>query len=206
MVVVKYSFLIAISVLVFGFSTRVVSLEEELTKVLTSFDGLEISFTQEVYDQYANLIEVSSGICRVSKPSIEWRTTEPYRQTLLLSGDTLQIFDPDLEQLIVKTVESESTPLNLLRQKDIRFDDFIVTELENGEDTKTRRYLFSPVSREAAYSGIEIETRKQELVLIKLIGLAGEQTRVHFSGKRQIFGEDLLFQLVVPEGTDIVEG
>lgn len=203
----KYLFRIAISFLLFAYCSLAVSAKEELAQAFNGFDQVEIDFTQEVYDQFANLIDVSSGKCRVSKPSISWRTIEPFEQSVLLSEHTLKIFDPDLEQLIVRKTkgEEESIPLNLLRKKSPDFEDFVVSKLSS-DLSSIQRYSLSPVSKQAVYARIEIEIRDKVLRQIKLFGLSGEESRIELSNSTPLSGDDLVLRLEVPEGTDIVDG
>ena len=203
----KYLFRIAISVLLFAYCSLGLASKEELAEAFDGFDQIEMDFSQEVYDQFTNLIEVSSGKCRVSKPSISWQTLKPFEQSVLLSEDTLKIFDPDLEQLIVKNTKggAESIPLNLLRKKGSDFKDFIVRKL--GSDlSSTQRYSLTPVSKQAIYLRIEIEIRDKVLRKIKLFGLSGEESRIELSNSTPLRGADLVLRLDVPEGTDIVDG
>ena len=203
----KYLFRIAISVLLFAYCSLGLASKEELAEAFDGFDQIEMDFSQEVYDQFTNLIEVSSGKCRVSKPSISWQTLKPFEQSVLLSEDTLKIFDPDLEQLIVKNTKggAESIPLNLLRKKGSDFKDFIVRKLDS-DLSSTQRYSLTPVSKQAIYLRIEIEIRDKVLRKIKLFGLSGEESRIELSNSTPLRGADLVLRLDVPEGTDIVDG
>ena len=203
----KYLFRIAISVLLFAYCSLGLASQEELAEAFDGFDQLEMDFSQEVYDQFANLIELSSGKCRVSKPSISWQTLKPFEQSVLLSEDTLKIFDPDLEQLIVKNTKggAESIPLNLLRKKGSDFKDFIVRKLSS-DLSSMQRYSLTPVSKQAIYLRIEIEIRDKVLRKIKLFGLSGEESRIELSNSAPLRGADLVLRLDVPEGTDIVDG
>ena len=203
----KYLFRIAISVLLFAYCSLGLASKEELAEAFDGFDQIEMDFSQEVYDQFTNLIEVSSGKCRVSKPSISWQTLKPFEQSVLLSEDTLKIFDPDLEQLIVKNTKggAESIPLNLIRKKGSDFKDFIVRKLSS-DLSSTQRYSLTPVSKQAIYLRIEIEIRDKVLRKIKLFGLSGEESRIELSNSTPLRGVDLELRLDVPEGTDIVDG
>ena len=203
----KYLFRIATSILLFAYCSLGLASKEELAEAFDGFDQIEMDFSQEVYDQFTNLVEVSSGKCRVSKPSISWQTLKPFEQSVLLSEDTLKIFDPDLEQLIVKNTEggAESIPLNLLRKKGSDFKDFIVRKLSS-DLSSIQRYSLTPVSKQAIYLKIEIEIRDKVLRKIKLFGLSGEESRIELSNSTPLRGADLVLRLDVPEGTDIVDG
>ena len=207
MVVVKFSFLIAINVAFAGFSALTLASESDLVKALLDFDQIEADFVQDVRDRYGNSIEVSSGKGRVSKPSIEWRTNDPYYQTIMLVDNELKIYDPDLEQLIIKDITNElgNVPLHMLRSRNIEFGDFIV-EKEEVDSSDVELFSLSAISEQVLFSKIEIKTFKGQLQTIKVVGLSGEVTEINLSNFRKLEREDSIFEMSVPEGTDIVEG
>ena len=132
MAVVKFSFLIAISCALAGFSASSLASEADLVKALLNFDLVKVDFIQDVRDRYGNSLELSSGKGRVVKPSLEWRTYDPYEQTIMLVENELRIYDPDLEQLIIKDITDEvgNVPLHILRSRNIKLVDFMVVEEE----------------------------------------------------------------------------
>ena len=207
MAVVKSSFLIAISCAVAGFSASSLSSEADLVKALLNFDLVKVDFIQDVRDRYGNSLELSSGKGRVVKPSLEWRTNDPYEQTIILAKNELKIYDPDLEQLIIKDITDEvgNVPLHLLRSRNIEFGDFIVVK-EQADASGAKYFSLSPQSEQVLFSRIEIKTLKEQLQSIRVIGISGEVTEINLSNFQRLDREDSLFEISVPEGTDIVEG
>ena len=207
MVAVKFSFLIAISAALASFQASTLASESDLVESLLNFDQIEVDFVQDVRDRYGNSIEVSSGKGRVSKPSIEWRTNDPYYQTIMLVDNELKIYDPDLEQLIIKDIKDElgNVPLHMLRNRNIEFGDFIV-EKKEVDSTGADLFSLSPRSEQVLFSKIEIKTFKGQLQTIKVVGLSGEVTEINLSNFKKLEREDSIFEMSVPEGTDIVEG
>ena len=207
MVAVKFSFLIAISAALASFQASTLASESDLVESLLNFDQIEVDFVQDVRDRYGNSIEVSSGKGRVFKPSIEWRTTDPYYQIIMLVDNELKIYDPDLEQLIIKDIKDElgNVPLHMLRNRNIEFGDFIVEEKEVNS-TGADLFSLSPRSEQVLFSKIEIKTFKGQLQTIKVVGLSGEVTEINLSNFKKLEREDSIFEISVPEETDIIEG
>ena len=207
MAVVKSSFLIAISYALAGFSASTQASETDLVKALLNFDQVEVDFIQDVRDRYGNSLELSSGKGRVVKPSIEWRTYDPYEQTIMLVENELKIYDPDLEQLIIKDITDEvgNVPLHMLRSRNIEFGDFIVVK-EEADASGAEYFSLSPKPEQVLFSGIEIKILKEQLQTIRVIGISGEVTEINLSNFKNLDREDSLFEILVPEGTDIVEG
>ena len=207
MAVVKFSFLIAISCALAGFSASSLASEADLVKALLNFDLVKVDFIQDVRDRYGNSLELSSGKGRVVKPSLEWRTYDPYEQTIMLVENELRIYDPDLEQLIIKDITDEvgNVPLHILRSRNIKLGDFMVVE-EEADASGAKYFSLSPQSEQVLFSRIEIKILKEQLQSIRLIGVSGEVTEINFSNFKRLDREDSLFEISVPEGTDIVEG
>ena len=207
MVAVKFSFLIAISVALASFSAPVLATESDLVEALLNFDQIEIDFIQDVRDRYGNSIEVSSGKGRVSKPSIEWRTNEPYYQTIMLVDNELKIYDPELEQLMIRDITDElgNVPLHILRSRNIDFGNFTVKK-EEVDSSSVELFSLSPISEQVLFSKIEIKIFKGQLQTIKVVGLSGEVTEINLSNFKRLEREDSIFEISVPEWTDIVEG
>ena len=207
MVAVKFSFLIAISAVLANSPAPILGSESDLVEALLNFDQIEVDFVQDVRDRYGNSIEVSSGKGRVSKPSIEWRTNYPYYQTIMLVENELKIYDPDLEQLIIRDITDElgNVPLHMLRSRNIEFGNFTVKK-EEVDSSSVELFSLSPMSEQVLFSKIEIKTFKGQLQTIKVVGLSGEVTEINLSNFKRLEREDSIFEISVPEGTDIVEG
>ena len=207
MAAVKSSFLIAISFTLAGISELALGSESELVKALLNFDQIELDFVQDVRDRYGNSLEQSFGKGRVVKPSIEWRTNDPYEQTIMLTENKLRIYDPDLEQLVIKDITDEegNVLLHMLRSRNLEFRDFIVVKGEV-DASGAEHFSLSPQSEQVLFSKIEIKTLKEQLTTIRVIGISGEVTEIKLSNFKSLDREDSIFEILVPEGTDIVEG
>ena len=125
----------------------------------------------------------------------------------MLVENELKIYDPDLEQLIIKDITDEvgNVPLHMLRSRNIEFGDFIVVK-EELEASGAKCFSLSPQSEQVLFSRIEIKTLNEQLQTIRVIGISGEVTEINLLNFKNLNREDSLFEISVPEGTDIVEG
>ena len=96
-------------------------------------------------------------------------------------------------------------PLHMLRSRNIEFGDFIVVR-EEADASGAKYFSLSPKSEQVLFSRIEIKTLKEQLQTIRVIGISGEVTEINLSNFNNLDREDSLFEISVPEGTDIVEG
>ena len=73
-----------------------------LRDYLNGLESFSAAFAQERYDEYGELLETASGRCLVKRPGrFRWSYTSPYLQSIIGDGDTLWIYDEDLEQVTV---------------------------------------------------------------------------------------------------------
>ena len=81
-----------------------------LSSVMKPVKTLSGQFLQTQYDEDGQLISQSKGEFWVKAPNkIYWQTTEPFAQSLISDGNTLWIYDPDLEQVTVSEVDEQMT-------------------------------------------------------------------------------------------------
>ena len=207
MVVVKFSSLTAISLSLLFCSGFAFSSGKDLIGVLADFDRLRAEFTQQVYDEFGNALETSYGYLILRKPDIRWQTETPYKQTALLSANKLKVFDPDLEQLVIKDLRSDTDqiPLELLRRSEASLEGFDISEISKGAP-RQMIFVLVPKSEEILYSKITMETLENKLRSISIYDLSGRRTKIELSNITPLRVDDLVPIIEVPPGTDIVDG
>ena len=103
----------------------------QLESRLASMDGVVADFEQEVTDARGLVIEQSSGKLYLAKPNFRWEVAAPYPQIIVAQDQELQIYDPDLEQVTLRSLGSVSlSPLALLTQSKLNLaDQFDISQL-----------------------------------------------------------------------------
>lgn len=90
---------------------------ENLETYLQNLKTFTADFAQSVENEHAEVREISSGEVYVEKPlRFHWQYRYPYEQQLIADGQTLWIYDKDLEQVIIKPVQVaiKGAPASLL--------------------------------------------------------------------------------------------
>lgn len=78
------------------------SAEEELDGRLGHIRNLEAKFSQRTFDQHQRLISEGSGSFQYKKPdSVRWEIHTPIEQQIIINGEKIWVYDPDLEQVFV---------------------------------------------------------------------------------------------------------
>jgi len=184
--------------------------EDSLARVeayLGSLKTLSAEFAQVVRNRDGDIIERASGTLSLSRPNrFRWDYREPYQQTIVADGSRLWLYDSDLEQVTVRTLESGlgSTPAMLLSgDGDVR-DAFEALAVERkGEWTWSR---LRPKQGDSDFEQVSLAfDARGELVAMELRDKLGQATLIEFGAVRRnlpLDGE--LFRFEPPPGADVI--
>lgn len=179
---------------------------EELAQRLASLDSLDADIVQNVYAD-GLLLESSEGKVALARPNLRWQIDTPFPQIILLTERQLQIYDADLAQLTVRELTSGGSeiPANLLiRPQQLLDGDYTVTAVyADGQ----RIYRLAPTGSSALFQMLEIRFAAAVLESIVILDWQSQQTQILFDNV--VTGQPpaaATFQLVVPEGTDVIRG
>ena len=162
---------------------------------------------QEVQGARGEILERSTGYIRLLRPNFKWVVFDPYPQTIVTEGDTLKVYDPDLEQLIIRPLSEvlADTPLALLTQEDVVLgDNFKVSRV-----VKSGEVIFTliPLAEDTLYAEIHLHFSPQSLTGISIFDHLGQYTNIRFTqdDNAAVIQSDE-FRLQVPPGTDVIGG
>ena len=85
----------------------------DLEQLLASMETFAAEFEQVVANSYGEVLQTSSGRMRLQRPGqLRWEVDDPYPQLLVADGESLWVYDPDLEQATVQALADaiEGTP------------------------------------------------------------------------------------------------
>lgn len=181
----------------------------DLQTRLAGLDGVVAEFAQQITDARGALVEASSGQLFLAKPNFRWEVAEPFPQVIIARGDELQIYDPDLAQLTVRTLTDsarlQDTPLTLLTSEDLQLSDtFAVTARY---DAERAHFVLTPLASDALFATLEVVFNEQALDALIITDHTGQQSviRIHSFQSEQTLDAGL-FVLELPPETDIVRG
>lgn len=182
---------------------------EDLQQRLTALDGVVASFVQQITDARGALVEASSGSLYLAKPDFRWEVAEPFPQIIIARGDQLQIYDPDLEQLTIRTLTSsahlEDTPLTLLTREHRQLADSFRIDVNYGAGLA--HFALEPLAADALFATLEMVFAEDVLQSLIITDHTGQQSVIRL----QTFKSDQhidagMFKLELPAGIDIVRG
>ena len=182
---------------------------EDFARYTQGLKGLDGRFEQRVFDNNGRLKEDSTGKVALSAPRLfRWEYVKPDPQLIVADGAHVWVYDPDLEQVTVKSQGSEEqqSPLTVLIDP---------TELD-------RRYVLDDAGTVNGLKWISLAPRKKDedagfkfavlgfngdgnLQSMQLTDNLGQRTAIDFSDWRRnpVFPKDE-FAFTPPKGVDVV--
>jgi len=179
---------------------------EQLTEFLTNVETMSARFSQTLLDEDLAVVEVSAGDFAISRPGrFRWDYTEPYEQLILADGDRLWIYDAELEQASVRTVDAvlATTPAMLLSgDTDISAGYEIV---DRGLEDDVTWAELTPRTDEAEFVRLRLGFMDGEIRVMELFDRLGQTTRVEFFDvvRNPVLGDEL-FNFSPPDGVDVI--
>jgi outer membrane lipoprotein carrier protein len=209
---VKFWFRTAVNA-VLALSLGVVSLcagadaRQTLSERLDQLATFSADFSQEIRGAQGQVIERSTGHILLLRPQFKWVVDHPYPQVIVTEGDSLKVYDPDLEQLIIRPLSEalSNTPVSLLTNKGVVLgDEFQVVEVS---DEFGASYILSPNSPDTLYAEIRLHFSGDTLVALAIKDHLGQFTEILFTpAPESTVIQSSEFHLSAPPGTDVIGG
>ena len=148
-----------------------------------------------------------TGSMKVERPGkFFWQTTSPAKQTIVTSGRTVWIYDPDLQQAVRQTLDEQvaNTPALLLSGNTQQIMNAYKITMPDAAKTY---YTLYPKQKDGAFQSLTISFgAKNTPTLMILKDSLGQTTTVRF--KNVALNTSIpasTFNFVPPKGTDIID-
>ena len=174
---------------------------------LGAMDTLSADFVQVVQDKRGAVTDRATGTLSISRPNrFRWDYREPYEQTIVADGTKLWLYDPDLQQVTVRTLGQGlgATPAMLLSGGAKVGDAFAAGPIERARDWTWCRLV--PKQHGSDFERVSLAfTAKNELAAMELVDKLGQTTTIEFVRVRRGGGlDDSLFRFTPPKGADVI--
>ena len=147
------------------------------------------------------------GVMNVERPGkFSWQINSPVKQTIVSTGRTVWIYDPDLQQAVRQNLDEQvaNTPALLLSGNTAQIQQSY--RITQPDKTKTY-YTLYPKNKEGAFQSLTISFgAKNAPTLMILEDSLGQTTHVRFSNtKVNAKISASTFNFTPPKGTDIID-
>ena len=178
-----------------------------LTQLLEKSQTISARFSQLTLDASGTSLQETSGQMSVKRPGLfYWHTDAPQEQVVVSDGQKVTLWDPDLEQATVKTldVRLNQTPALLLSGDVSKISQsFDITSKEQGEVTD---FTLKPKTKDTLFDSLRVSFRRGLINDMQLVDSVGQRTNILFNGVKA--NEPIpasKFQFKIPEGADVIQ-
>ena len=180
---------------------------DEFAQRLKAMTSMSANFTQTVFDNSGHILQQLEGSLSVKTPGkMVWETSPDYGQQVVSDGDTLWVYDQDLEQVTIRELAKnvQDTPALLLsgNEDDIeRHFNVVVNRLP-----KELRYRLVPKDQSRLFEALDFSYVDDRLVSMTILDAAGQVTVVSFTNARvNPELDDSMFTFDIPANTDVID-
>lgn len=178
-----------------------------LDNFLNGLETIESNFSQTLVNESGQMIENSSGTLYLRQPAqFHWAYEVPYTQHIISDGQSLWIYDEDLEQVTIRNITEDlsQTPAGIILGDNNITEHFI--ELELGNIDGFDWVELTPKDIESQYSSIKIGFDNNKLGMLLIHDSLGQITRIDFIDvKRNIKIDENRFVFTGVEGIDVID-
>ena len=180
--------------------------EDRINAFLSSIQSMQANFEQSLYDEDLNHLEDSRGVMYLQRPGrFRWDYVEPYPQMIISNGQTLWLYDSELAQVTVKSLDQgiENTPSMLLSSEEPLEDHFEIAELPASDDKVWVE--LKPKSPDATFSNMRLVFAGDDLHSMELVDSFGQTTQIKFLLLRKNPDiDENRFEFIPPDGVDVI--
>ncbi len=179
---------------------------ERLRQFVRDTQTARTPFTQTVTDKNGRLVQTVSGQFDLARPGrFRWSVEKPYKQLLVGDGVKVWVYDPDLNQVIVRNIGDAlgASPAALLAGKADVESAFSWKDqpMADGLDWLSA----TPLAKESTFSEIRLGFDPKGLVALELFDAFGQKSVVRFTAfERNPKLAPELFRFTPPPGADVI--
>ena len=179
---------------------------EVLEQFIQSLDSFEASFEQTLYSANNEELGSSSGTIKLKRPArFVWSYDEPEPQLIVADGQRIWLYDSDLQQVTVNTIDERinGTPLQLLMRAEPLSEGFDVQALGPAEGIDW--FSLIPLTQDSDFEEVYIGLQNDTLAAMELRDSFEQATQILLSDfRKNVELDDATFIFDVPEGVDVI--
>ena len=185
-----------------------VSANKILNQFFQSTQNFQANFTQKVMNNSGRVIEESKGLLIISRPDkfvLDYHS--PAEQKYISNGQTIWIYDVELEQVSIKELDEAigDSPALLLSSNSNVYKHYTVSEQENNSTDKISKIILHAKQEEMTFEKVLLAFSNGLLIRMVMYDSFGQITQLDFSDieVNKPFALST-FTFVPPEGVDVI--
>ncbi|MHA3053994.1 outer membrane lipoprotein chaperone LolA [Acinetobacter sp. ANC 4633] len=191
---------------------------QNLVRQLTGLHSLSASFEQTTKSNGKKTVQKKGltaqhlnqtfrGTMKVARPGkFFWETTAPSKQTIVTTGKTVWIYDPDLQQAVRQSLSDQvaNTPALLLSGNTSQImQSYRVSQ----PDHSKTYYILTPKAKDSAFLNLSISFSANGTPAFMILNDSlGQTTTIRFTNAaKNVSIPASIFNFTPPKGTDIID-
>ncbi|MBB1521477.1 outer membrane lipoprotein chaperone LolA [Aquipseudomonas campi] len=180
---------------------------KRLTELLNQAQTISARFSQLTLDGTGTQLQETAGQLALKRPGLfRWHTDAPQEQLLVSNGEKVWLYDPDLMQVTIQSLDQRltHTPALLLSGDVSKIrENFEISFKEAGEVVD---FMLKPKAQDTLFDNLRLSFRRGVINDMQLIDSIGQRTNILFlSVKMNEQLDPALFTFDVPEGADVIQ-
>lgn len=180
---------------------------QKLTQLLNQAQTITARFSQLTLDGGGTQLQETAGQLALKRPGLfRWHTDEPMEQLLVSNGEKVWLYDPDLEQVTIQTLDQRltHTPALLLSGDVSKISENF--EISHKEGGNVIDFILKPKSKDSLFDSLRLSFRDSVLNDMQLIDSIGQRTNILFLNvKMNEPLDDKQFSFDIPAGADVIQ-
>lgn len=181
----------------------------DLTSLLNGVQSMQANFTQTVYDNHNKAVQKSYGVMAMQRPGkFRWDVKKPIPQLIIANQTKLWIYDPDLEQVTIRSLKKAAgeTPALLLSNVGNTLEtDFTVTELP-AKTSGSRWFKLTPKKADNMFASVQMAFTNNQINEMDLQDQLGHTTKILYKNiQTNISLAANLFTFKAGSGVDVID-
>ncbi|WP_303289525.1 outer membrane lipoprotein chaperone LolA [Marinobacter sp. SS5-14b] len=180
---------------------------EELSSILRSYETYQADFIQIVVGENGTNVQETRGSLKAKRPGLfYWETGAPLSQFIVSDGDTVEVYDPDLEQVTIHKLDDrvQTTPALLLSGEVENLDEtYQVSQRILGESTQ--EFTLIPRGADSLFTSLRLSFYQGELQEMRMEDSLSQISILSFDDivLNQAIDKSA-FRLEYPEEVDVI--
>jgi len=180
---------------------------QRLTELLNQAQTINARFSQLTLDGSGTQLQETAGQLALKRPGLfRWHTDAPMEQLLVSNGEKVWLYDPDLQQVTIQTLDHRltHTPALLLSGDVSKIrENFEISHKEGGNVVD---FILKPKSKDTLFDSLRLSFRNKVLNDMQLIDSIGQRTNILFLNvKMNEPQDDAQFTFEIPAGADVIQ-
>lgn len=178
-----------------------------LTQLLEKSQTLTARFSQLTLDGTGTQLQETAGDMSLQRPGLfYWHTDAPQEQLMVSNGKKVSLWDPDLRQVTIKTLDQRltQTPALLLSGDVSKISEsFDISAKEAGGVID---FILKPKTKDTLFDSLRLSFRNGVINDMQLVDSVGQRTNILFSGVKAnepIPASKFVFD--IPKGADVIQ-